>query len=122
MELKRYTVKCMFQMTYFEMGGKQLPHVSWAERIFYLRAKDLDHSYHLAEELALEYECDYTNAEQQLVCCRLYEISDSCEILCDRLQSGTELYTNFFEASQEEMESILRCQFGEKGPARDTVS
>lgn len=122
MELKRYSVKCMFQTTYYAMGGRQLPRVSWVERMFYIRAADPEDSYRRAEELALEYECDYTNEEHQLVCCRLYEISDSCEILCDRMQSGTELYTNFFDASEEEVEALLRCQFGEKGAPTDSVS
>lgn len=122
MEKKRYIVKCMFQMTYYEPGGNPLPRVSWAERIFYLLANGLDHSYRLAEELALTYECDFTNHEGQLVCCRLYEISDSAELSSDRIKNGTELYTNFFDASPEEMEAILRCQFGEKGAPPDTVS
>lgn len=122
MEAKRYAVKCIFQMAYYEPGGNRLPRDSWVERIFYLRAKDLEQSYRLAEELALAYECDYTNEQQQLVCCRLYEISDSCEILCERLQNGTELYTNFFDASREEVEAMLHCQFGEKGSAIDPVS
>lgn len=122
MEKKRYVVKCMFQMTYYEPGGNPLSRVSWAERIFYLLASDPDHSYRLAEELALTYECDYTNPEGLLVCCRLYEISDSAELSADRIKNGTELYSNFFDASLEEMEAILRCQFGEKGAPPDTVS
>lgn len=121
MEKKRYVVKCMFQMTYYEMGGNQLPRVSWAERMFYILANDLDDSYRRAEEHALEYECDYANGDE-LVCCRLHEISDSMELTADRIKNGTELYTNFFDAAPDEMEAILRCMFGERGVAPDTVS
>jgi hypothetical protein len=121
MAKKRFVVKCLFQMTYYEMGGNPLSKVSWAERMFYILADNTDQSYRLAEELALEYECDYAQGDV-LVCCRLYEISDSMELTTDRIKNGTELYTNFFEATTEEMEAILRLQYGEKGPAADAVS
>ena len=121
MQKKRFVVKCLYQMTYYEMGGNPLPHVSWAERMFYVLAENVDLSYRTAEELALEYECDYTQGDV-LVCCRLYEISDSMELTASTIKNGTELYTNFFEATTEEMEAILRLQYGEKGPVADTVS
>ena len=121
MAKKRFVVKCLFQMTYYAMGGNPLPKVSWAERMFYILADNTDHSYRLAEELALEYECDYTHGDC-LICCRLYEISDSMELAAEHIKNGTELYTNFFEASTEEMEAILRCQYGEKGPPADSVN
>ena len=121
MEKKRFVVKCMFQMTYYLPGGNPIPRMSWAERMFYLLADNLDQSYRLAEELALTYECDYTNPDGLLVCCRLHEISDSMELCTDRIKNGTELYTNFFDASPEELEAILRCQYGEKGAPPDTV-
>ena len=121
MQKKKFVVKCLYQMTYYEMGGNPSPRVSWAERMFYILAEDVDRSYRLAEELALEFECDYAQGDI-LVCCRLYEISDSMELTTDRIKNGTELYTNFFEATTEEMEAILRLQYGEKGPAADAVS
>ena len=122
MELKRFAVKCIFKLTYYEMGGKPLPKCSWAERILFIKAKDVDDSYRVADEISLEYECDYAGEHGEYVSCRLYEISDSCELFWDKLQSGGELYSNYFEASPEEVEEILHTQYGEKGPPVDPVN
>lgn len=116
MELKRFAVKCIFQLTYYEMGGNQLPRMSWAERILFIKAQDVEDSYRIAEDVSLEYECEYANPDGDYVCCRLYEISDSYELPWDRLKSGAELYSNYFDASTEEVEDLLRKQYGEKSP------
>ncbi len=116
MELKRFIVKCMFQVSYYRPGGIRLDRSSWVERVFYLRAADTEASYRKAEELSYEYECDFTDRDGVYVCCRLYEITDSYELTEERLQDKTELYHNFFDASAEEVEWILRRQYGEKSP------
>lgn len=122
MEQKQYVVKCLFRMTFYRMGGRQLERNSWAERIFLIRARDEEESYRLAEDLALEYECDYINSEHQLVSCRLYEISDSCELPTKQIGNGTELYTNFFDAPVEAVEAMLHLQYGERNVPEGTVS
>ncbi|MBQ0092252.1 MAG: DUF4288 domain-containing protein [Clostridiales bacterium] len=122
MDLKRFAVKCMFQLTYYEPGGAMLPRSSWAERILFIKAKDVEESYQIAEEISYEYECEYTNPEGLYVCCRLYELSDSCELSWDKLKTGGELYTNYFDATVEEVEEMLHKQYGDKAAPPDAVN
>lgn len=122
MELKRYAVKCLFQLTYYEPGGERLPRCSWAERVLFIKAKDAEDSYRIAEEISYEYECEYTNPEGLYVLCRLYEISDSCELYWDKLKNGGELYSNYFDAPVGDVEQMLHMQYGEKAPPADQAN
>lgn len=122
METKRFAVKCIFQLTYHNRVGRKLPRTGWVERIFLIRAKDADESYKKAEEIAFEFEVTYTDKEDNIVSCKLYELSDSCQIYEQKLQNGTELYYNYFEASEEDMEKVLHTQYGEKGPCSNSIS
>ena len=108
-----YAVKCLYQYRFYSIDDKLLDEVipAWEERIILVRASSMDEADLKCEKIAKEYESEYINIHNQIVKVRLYSIIDIFAVLDTNARTNIEVYSNIFDACEEEVKKILDVEY-----------
>ena len=108
-----YAVKCLYKSTFYTMDGELLDDImpSWEERIILIKAASMEEADLKCEKIAKTYEFDYVSVENQIVKVRLYAIIDIFAVFDTNAKTNIEVYSNMFDATEEEVEKILDIEY-----------
>ncbi|MDE5715598.1 MAG: DUF4288 domain-containing protein [Anaeroplasmataceae bacterium] len=108
-----YAIKCLYQINvYNENEDKPVNSIpGWEERIIIIKAYSMDDADSKSEKYAKDYEQEYYNTENQIVKLRLYTILDIFAIFDTTSRDNIEVYSNFFDATIEEVEKMLDVEY-----------
>ena len=108
-----YAVKCLYQFKFYSMENELLEDVmpGWEERIILIKAASMEDADSKCEKMAKEYESEYTNPYNQIVKVRLYTIVDIFATFDTTARTNIEVYSNMFDATEEEVEKMLDVEY-----------
>ena len=108
-----YAVKCLYQFKFYSMENELLDDImpTWEERIILIKAASMEEADLKCEKMAKEYESEHINPYNQIVKVRLYTILDIFAIFDTTARTNIEVYSNIFDATEEEVEKILDVEY-----------
>ena len=104
-----YAIKCLYKSNFYGQDDKLIEDAcpQWEERIVLIKAKSLEDADLESEKIAKSYEYDYVNIYQEKVKVRLYAVIDIFATFDTDDRTNIEVYSNIFEASEEDVEKVL---------------
>ncbi len=108
-----YAVKCLYQLRFYSQEDELLNEIipGWEERIILVKALSKEEADVKSEKIAKKYENEYVNVHDQIVKVRLHTIIDIFAIFDTTARTNIEVYSNTFNATEEEIEKMLDVEY-----------
>ena len=108
-----YALKCLYQSKFYSLDNQLLNSEIplWEERIILIKAASMEEADLKCEKIAKTYEFDYVSVENQIVKVRLYAVIDIFAVFDTNAKTNIEVYSNMFDATEEEVEKMLDIEY-----------
>lgn len=108
-----YAVKCLYKWDIYDSNDLLLKDTTttWEERVILIKASSIEDADCRSKKYAKKYEQEYTNIDNQFVKIKLYEIINIYAIFDSNSRTNIEVYSNLFEATEEEVEKMLDIEY-----------
>ena len=108
-----YAVKCLYQFRYYTSEGQLIDDAGpcFEDRIFLIKASNMDEADSKSKKVAKEYEDEYINTRNHVVKVRLYDIIDIFATYDTNARTNIEVYSKMFDATEEEINAMLDIEY-----------